>query len=591
MLLSSGSVTLHKWHHLASENVVAGLNLGNVFTPGNDEHERSFGMSPVDAADPVNHSLTLSHSSSVTDAKLTDLDNELFEASDNDDDGDDFGITMKADKTGAKPRTEDHRSEAKSRQSTPVAVNPRSMENMFSSGQRQSGTHDNPCSNSAGLQALNSSLQSSHHNRSIITRNSSVLDSMREARSMLTGENISTKSKANAIDILANAMSKANVEAKTGRRILESVAMKNKQNRSASSPPRKDYQDMPRVKKVFEKLALNNGSKKVNLDSVKTPLKRLVDKAAEKKDVLVSNGTLPGENRMAGDRTASSKPAAMPALMAGPAGIRATSGIFGNLLPQSGSSSGQTLFSTVFSSNITAVGSEISKPKPTLSRSWSSGDIKSLNKDDLSKLGPLDAGFSSDSVGPVRRNSISSDASPSLSNATKSAFSGLGMLKRSNSSGSLSELSKQVEAKAPTGSPPKVATPFISFDNYGIEDYSFAYGSSAATSTSKSVTTTVASSSQQTTTTAVTAASKPTGLLRGLFLGSASGNPATDTKRPSSVHEGGGASPSLGALGKGSASSVESGMNRFGKALAQDDFGGFGFGFMSYFSGSKKPKS
>lgn len=526
-------------------------------------------MNAVDA-DPTDCSSTLSNSDLMVDAKFNAYDSEV-----SDSDEDDIGITLKADKSNNLGSKRD----GKSKQSTPNQTNPRSLENIFGRDENCKARSDSR----PGLQALSRTLQSEHSDRSIITRNSSVLESMRKARSMLTSDNGSAKSKADAIDILANAMTKANVEAKTGQRILESVASKNKENRAAVTPLRKDYQDMPKVSKVLERLASTKGSKKVNLSSVKTPLKRLVEKAAEQKDFPPQNTGLSFEKKDTIDKEPVSKAAVLPALMAGPAGLRAATGLLGNILQQDTSSAGHsTLLSTVFSSNITAVGSEPSKSRPVFTRSLSSGDIKSLDKENITNIGPLDTDLESDSASRGRRNSIATDMS--VSNITKGVFTGLA-LKRSNNSGSLSDLAKQMEAKATTDSPPKV-TPFISFDNYGVEDYSFGYGSGSSSSTSKSITTTSVSNAETATTTTVATASKPTGFLRGLFLSSSSGGTAAEGKRPSSVHED--SSPSLNNLGKGSASSVESGMNRFGKALVQDDFGGFGFGFMSYFSGSKK---
>ena len=582
-----GSVTLHKWHHLASENVVAGLNVGVVFTPEKHVQKDNAEICPIES-DPIDCSSTLSNSDLVMNGKRNVLNNHVgddddFE-NDDDNDDDDIGLTLKADKVALKSQAVVHQPDVKSRQSTPVQVHQRAMAKTF--------TNDQPCQDninslsfgSADEQSLDSVLPSSRQDRSIITRNSSILDSMREARSLLKNENGSAKSKANAIDILANAMSKANVEAKTGQRILESVTTRSTQGRAAPSHLRKDYQDMPKVNKVLQRLASNKDTKKVSLNAVKTPLKLLVEKAAEKKDT----SSLENELVLKKDKSRKELPASnstdVSGLLTAPVGIRAATGIFGNFLQQSGACSGQTsLLSTVFSANITAVGSESLKPKPALSRSWSSGDIKRLDKENLSDIATLPAELDSDDVGRVRRNSVGTDFAPSLSNVSKSSFAGLGTLKRSNSSGSFSDLAKQVEAKTTIDSPPKV-TPFVSFDNYGVEDFSFDYGSSASTGTSTSITTTTTLASQSVATSTFVTGSKPTGFLRGLFLSSSEKSSKNEMKRPSSVYEG---DSKAKTLGKGSSSSAESGMNRFGKALAQDDFGGFGFGFMSYFGGSK----
>eukprot|EP00795_Rhopilema_esculentum_P013199 gene13199-4008_t len=513
-----GSLTLHKWQHLASENVVAGLN---------------------------------------------------------------------ADRSNAARETQPVSQGGKEKQSTPIQASAKSMESMFTSGHPEGSKQD-----SVGLKALGMAAKT-HHDRTIITRNSSVLASMREARSMLNKENGSAKAKANAIDILANAMSKANVEAKTGQRILESVSNRNNQGRVNLSTPRKDYQDMPKLNKVLERLAANKGKGKVDLDAVRTPLKLLVERAASistnKNDATVKTGVDKEVKNKSEASAAVSRADVTPSLVVGPAGMRATTGVLNTILQRSGVSSTQTpLLSSVLSSNISAANSQEPSVKPALTRSWSSGDVRSLNKNDLSSLGSFQPATSSEGSGRVRRNSLNADL-PSLSDTKKTAFAGLGMLKRSNSSGSLSDLVKQTEIKATTGSPPSFA-PFISFDNYGVEDFSMNLKSSTSSGGTTTVTTTTSSTSATTTT-----VSKPTGFLRSFFLGSSSGSNSVDAKRPSSLHEGGtgtvGAATVGAAVAKGTGRSVESGINRFGKALAQEDFGGFGFGLMSYFSGSKNSKS
>lgn len=593
-----GSVTLHKWHHLASENVVAGLNIGLVATPGNQTNKDDIEVSPIDA-EPTDCSSTLSNPDLVTNTRSNSMEkhvsrifNDCAIEDDNDDDEeeDDFGLTFKADRAAVKSQKPAYQADVKSKQSTPLQMNLRSMADHFSADHSSQVKSNSLKFGSPDLQSIDSIISPSHHDRSIITRNSSILDSMREARSMLKKENGSAQSKANAIDILANAMSKANVEAKTGQRILESVATRNTGDRTVSSKMRKDYEDMPKVNRVLQRLASDKEDKKVNLHSVKKPLKLLVERATDKKDApAAETEEVPKKDSISVEAPAS-RPHDLPALLTIPLGMRAATGIFGNFLHQSGASSGQTsLLSTVFSSNITAVGSEASQPKQTLSRSWSSGDIKSLSKQEISDIGPLPANSVSVGVGRVRSNSLSIEGAPSLSSISKSSFNNLGVLKRSNSSGSFSELAKETEIKTVIDSPPKEA-PFVSFDNYGVEDLSFAFGSSVSTATSASIatttTTTTVSSFQSDTTSTLMPGSKPTGFLRSLFLRSSGSSSMQEVKRPSSVYETD-SNPKVGALGKGSSSSAESGMNRFGKALAQDDFSGFGFGFMSYFGGSK----
>ena len=585
---------------MASENVVAGLNMGIVNTPGKHAQNDSLQSFPSEA-DPSEYSSTLNNSDPRMDAKLASWNMELCTVGDSrgevDDDGDhddddndddDFGLMLKADRVTMKSRNSVSQHDAKSKQSTPAQVYQRSASKTCSADHPRQGDRSSSMrSESNESQSLNKLFPSSRQNRSIITRNSSILDSMREARSILNKENGSAQSKASAIDILANAMSKANVEAKTGQRILESVSSRSTQDRAGPSHVRKDYQDMPKVNKVLQKLASNKDSKKVSLDSVKTPLKQLVNKAAEKKDASGVNTEVMAERDSIYRETSASNPTDLSTLLTVPVGMRAATGILGNFLQQNGTCSGPTsLFSTVFSSNITAVKttSEI-KSKPTLSRSWSSGDIKHLNKESINNIGPLPTRLDTEGVSRMRSNSIGTEGVSSLASVPKSSFNGLGMLKRSNSSGSFSDLIKQVETKPAIDSSPKAA-PFISFDNYGVEDFSFEFGSSVSTVPSASVATTTTSASNNVTTSTVVSGSKPTGFLRGLFLNSSDRGNTAEVKRPSSVYEND-SSSTFATLGKGSSSSAESGMNRFGKALAQDDFGGFGFGFMSYFGGSK----
>ncbi|XP_065052273.1 trafficking kinesin-binding protein 1-like [Rhopilema esculentum] len=584
-----GSLTLHKWQHLASENVVAGLNVGNVLTHNEAERQADLQISPIDLQS-AECSSTLSQSEIGSSSYLRDFDNggkKYDDDVDDDDDNDDFGLTLKADRSNAARETQPVSQGGKEKQSTPIQASAKSMESMFTSGHPEGSKQD-----SVGLKALGMAAKT-HHDRTIITRNSSVLASMREARSMLNKENGSAKAKANAIDILANAMSKANVEAKTGQRILESVSNRNNQGRVNLSTPRKDYQDMPKLNKVLERLAANKGKGKVDLDAVRTPLKLLVERAASistnKNDATVKTGVDKEVKNKSEASAAVSRADVTPSLVVGPAGMRATTGVLNTILQRSGVSSTQTpLLSSVLSSNISAANSQEPSVKPALTRSWSSGDVRSLNKNDLSSLGSFQPATSSEGSGRVRRNSLNADL-PSLSDTKKTAFAGLGMLKRSNSSGSLSDLVKQTEIKATTGSPPSFA-PFISFDNYGVEDFSMNLKSSTSSGGTTTVTTTTSSTSATTTT-----VSKPTGFLRSFFLGSSSGSNSVDAKRPSSLHEGGtgtvGAATVGAAVAKGTGRSVESGINRFGKALAQEDFGGFGFGLMSYFSGSKNSKS
>jgi len=103
--------------------------------------------------------------------------------------------------------------------------------------------------------------------RTIITRNSSALNSLRQGRKMLRGnKDKSGRSKAEVIDMIATAMNKANVETRAGQRILSSLS------NSANPSPRREsirqraetlskspeLQEMPTVSKILEKVATNN---------------------------------------------------------------------------------------------------------------------------------------------------------------------------------------------------------------------------------------------------------------------------------------------------------------------------------------------
>ena len=102
--------------------------------------------------------------------------------------------------------------------------------------------------------------------RTILTRNSSALHSLRKGRKMLRSNEKDGRSKTEVIDMIASAMNKANVEAKAGQRILSSL------NNSVSSTPRREsirqraetltkspelLQEMPNVTKVLEKVTQN----------------------------------------------------------------------------------------------------------------------------------------------------------------------------------------------------------------------------------------------------------------------------------------------------------------------------------------------
>ena len=99
--------------------------------------------------------------------------------------------------------------------------------------------------------------------RTIITRNSSALNSLRQGRKLLKNKEASSKSKAEVIDMIASAMNKANIEAQAGQRILTSISLSTKQRKRSDSLREKaetfskspDFQEMPTFSKVLEKVA------------------------------------------------------------------------------------------------------------------------------------------------------------------------------------------------------------------------------------------------------------------------------------------------------------------------------------------------
>uniref|UniRef100_T2M3I9 Trafficking kinesin-binding protein 1 n=1 Tax=Hydra vulgaris TaxID=6087 RepID=T2M3I9_HYDVU len=95
-------------------------------------------------------------------------------------------------------------------------------------------------------------LDQTHNKRTIITRTSNALTSLRQGRMLLKDETNSDKSKSEVIGMIANAISKVNVEAKTGRRILQSISESPK---SQVVSPRSDYKDMPNVSRALTKAA------------------------------------------------------------------------------------------------------------------------------------------------------------------------------------------------------------------------------------------------------------------------------------------------------------------------------------------------
>ena len=180
---------MHKWHHLASENVRGGLNIS--------ENENS----PTPKVEkPLNTSLDDDRSTVVDEDKTLPTAGTAVEGST---DGDIISPPK------IKPQKQNAHEEGKS---------------LFNN--------------------LNTPIKTK---RTIITRNSSALNSLRRGRKMLQGNGGESKSKSEVIDMIASAMSKVNVEKQTGNRILASLNKPNSSNQErgsnlSRSPEYKDYQ-------------------------------------------------------------------------------------------------------------------------------------------------------------------------------------------------------------------------------------------------------------------------------------------------------------------------------------------------------------
>ena len=583
-------MTLHQWQQLASQNVKAGLNVGQM----------------------NNHSTTYAEDQEPDLPKglsLLDLDDDIFEDnSDNDDDGGIvFSIKSKSDNGGLEMKS-----------STPT-----NDSGTGNTNHQQQSSASVPEPNFASTSPVTSKVEPSKiasknqetgatkrtqirdlrrfPKRTIITRNSSILNALKEGRQMLNQNGKDSKSKVEVMDILANAMSKVNVEAKAGKRILESISSNNLRDRSASQTHKKDYPEMPKLSKVLEKLASSKNPHENILGKVSTSknpqeaphlkLKKFVDnhiaevsktqnnvtKTSSEQNSKPTNLQVPGSLQADANSVVSST-YMLPSLLGGPVDLAASQGIMGRLIRSS------ELLQPVqtLSSLLTVPEKEPDSTHKTLTRSLSSGDIQKLSKNNLASLGDINPNKNEDDnvIGRIRRNSSSGGLA--TLDTSKEIF---GLRRRTNSSGSLTDLLRQSEIKPITagGSSPNNNSPpsFTGFDLNDFSDFmsgSFMRSSSGGTSSVTMTTTTTIVSS---TTTTMTTSAIPSGFLRGLFLGGVNKPSLPEPKRPSSVYQ----PLPQGTLGsQGSASSAESGLNRFGKAFAMDDFGGFGF--MSMF-GSK----
>ena len=125
-----------------------------------------------------------------------------------------------------------------------------------------------------------------HQKRTIITRNSAALNSLRQGRKLLTDKERAGKSSVEVIDMIANAMSKVNVEAKTGQRILMSLAANQKKKHKSDSPSH-GYKNMPHVNKALEKVAQNKKGNEDQITSNKYSTETVIPK--DEKKVLIQN--------------------------------------------------------------------------------------------------------------------------------------------------------------------------------------------------------------------------------------------------------------------------------------------------------------
>lgn len=213
-----GSDTLSKWHHLASQNVRGGLHIS----------ERD--NSPLKSEKGLNVSLDDDRSTVIGEGKFLPKAHSIIDSS-----------------------TDDEKLETVRRPP------PRTFKQSTPNG----GNKTSDLLNLLGTPA--------EKKRTIITRSSSALNSLRQGRKLLKSQGSDAKSKSEVIGMIANAMSKVNVEAQTEQRILSSLSQHDGRGRALSlskSPEYKDYVDMPNVSRVLEKAA---SSKQIEEEDV-TPV-------------------------------------------------------------------------------------------------------------------------------------------------------------------------------------------------------------------------------------------------------------------------------------------------------------------------------
>ena len=222
-----GSDTLSKWQNLASQNVKDGFNVSEV--------------SPTKEAPSLSE--IVGSGGFTTDES---------ESSTNEDTATDNDIPTASPTPNAQKKMPTIRKPLKPhKKSTPAAKT------------TTSGDDKETTTTNSFLKGLETPKNTK---RTILTRNSTALNSLRKGRKMLRSNEKDGRSKAEVIDMIASAMNKANVEAKAGQRILSSL------NNSVSSTPRRDsirqraetltkspelLQEMPNVTRVLEKVTQN----------------------------------------------------------------------------------------------------------------------------------------------------------------------------------------------------------------------------------------------------------------------------------------------------------------------------------------------
>lgn len=191
-----GSDTLNKWHHLANKNVKGGLDITTE-----EAHPVDMNSTSSSVEDEIPH-----RTDSISTIILDDTDSEVF------------NTTVPV----PKPR--------------PTKI---------------TSPREKPVPRPRGISDV-----SSPQKKTIITRNSSALKSLRQGRNMLKSSQKGGRSQADVIGMIASAMGKVNVEPKAEQRILSSFLSPT--GTTNVSPVKSDFTSMPNVAKALEKAAQIN---------------------------------------------------------------------------------------------------------------------------------------------------------------------------------------------------------------------------------------------------------------------------------------------------------------------------------------------